>query len=150
MDFANACPQKRDATFCPDGEELVVTSLLCPIKPLCKNEFTQLKSKGTRFFGTSIRMHYICTHFQEYKIGVTAFKKGGNAVLRNYFRRMVKEIFRKLRPSLPPGLYLQVLPQVPLKDLSYRTILIDFQKFLLGIPTLNRAVRLEVGSDKQL
>ncbi len=126
MDSVSACPQKQDATFLLEDAQEAVTSLQFPTKSLSKNDFSLLKSKGTRVFGKSIRFSYSFGSYEGHEIGVTAFKKGGNAVARNYFRRIVKEVFRKKRTSLPPGLKLQVLPLLPLEKISYQAVLEDF------------------------
>ena len=36
-------------------------------------------------------------------VGFTASRKVGNAVLRNRIRRLIKEVFRRLRAELPPA-----------------------------------------------
>ena len=45
------------------------------------------------------------------RIGITASKKVGNAVVRNRWKRRTREAFRGLLPDLPPGLDLVVLPR---------------------------------------
>jgi ribonuclease P protein component len=48
------------------------------------------------------------------RLGVTATRKTGNAVVRNRARRLVKEAFRGCRAQLPEGLDLVVVVRPPL------------------------------------
>ncbi len=130
MDSVKECPQKQDELFCLEEERVAVISLPCLTRSLTKNDFTLLKSKGTRTYGKSIKFSYVFGSFEGIELGVTAFKKGGNAVARNYFKRLVKEVFRKTKPLLPIGLKLQVLPLVTLERISYHSILEDFHESL--------------------
>ena len=130
MVSAKECPQKQDVQFYLEEEQGAVTSLQYLTRSLSKNDFTLLKSKGTRLYGKSVKFSYAFGSYEGVELGVTAFKKGGNAVARNYFKRLVKEVFRKARPLLPKGLKLQVLPLAALERISYHTILEDFQKNL--------------------
>lgn len=134
MDSVKECPQKRAEPFCLEEEQGAVTSLQCPTlsltRSLTKNDFTLLKTKGSRIYGKSLKFCYSFGSFEGIELGVTAFKKGGNAVARNYFKRIVKEVFRKTRTELPLGLKLQVLPLAALKKISYHTVLEDFRESL--------------------
>ncbi len=134
MDSVKECQQKLDEIFYLEEEQGAVTSLqcptLCPTRSLTKNDFTLLKTKGSRIYGKSLKFCYSFGSFEGIELGVTAFKKGGNAVARNYFKRIVKEVFRKTRPLLPLGLKLQVLPMAALKNISYHTVLEDFRESL--------------------
>ena len=104
-----------------------VTSLRFPTRSLTKRDFAFLKAHGSRLFGKSVRFQYFFGTSDQVEFGVTAFKSGGNAVCRNRFKRLSREIFRKMLPSLRAGLKLQVLPLLPLEKISYHTILADFE-----------------------
>lgn len=52
------------------------------------------------------------------RLGVTATRKIGNAVIRNRARRLVREAYRKIRPMLPEGYDLVVVVRPGLLSLS--------------------------------
>jgi len=45
------------------------------------------------------------------RLGMSVSRKLGGAVLRNRWRRLLREAFRLIRPQLPPGLDLIVIPR---------------------------------------
>lgn len=140
MDSVQEWLQKQVETSSPVEErEAAISSRSLTSKPkpikghLIKADFAFLKAKGLRLFGKSIRFQYFFGTSDKVEFGVTAFKTGGNAVARNYFKRLAREIFRKNHPLLPLGMKLQVLPLLPLEKISYQTILADFESLCTSI-----------------
>ena len=103
---------------------------LCKKNRLSPIFFAELREQGKRFFGRSIRICYKMGELPGPKLGVTVLKKSGPACARNYFKRVVREVFRKEKRHLPPKIMLQILPQNSLKEISYQTIFLDFCQFL--------------------
>ena len=126
MDSVKECQQKLDEIFYLEEEQGAVTSLQFPTKSLNKTGFALLKAKGTKVYGKSVKFFFFFGAFEGLEFGVTAYKKGGNAVARNYFKRIAKEVFRKKGYLLPIGLKLQVVPFAPLEKISFHTILEAF------------------------
>ncbi len=122
-------PSQAEISCLEEGQE-AVTSLPYLMRALAKNDFSLLKSKGTRAFGKCVKFCFTFGNYEGLELGITAFKKGGNAVARNYFKRLVREVARKVWPQLPKGLRVQVLPLLPLKEISYNEILKDFHDSL--------------------
>jgi ribonuclease P protein component len=91
-------------------------------------EFLQVKSNGV-----SIRQAPFWIQAHENfsgpsKLGVIATKRLGNAVARNQAKRLIRELFRKHKHSLPFTMHLVVLPrssifQTPFTNLE--TLFID-------------------------
>ncbi|MBM3193828.1 MAG: ribonuclease P protein component [Chlamydiae bacterium] len=130
MDSEQEWLQKQGEQFSQEEELEAATSLPYRARSLSKNDFTLLKVKGTKVFGSSVKFCYMFCLFEGLGLGITAFKKGGNAVQRNYFKRLVREVFRKIGHTLPTGIKIQVLPHAPLEKISYHTILEDVQRSL--------------------
>ena len=62
--------------------------------------------KGKNFPSHTMVLVYVPA--KELRVGFSASSKVGNAVTRNHVRRVMKEDFRKLRPSLKEGKYIFV------------------------------------------
>ena len=69
------------------------------------------------------------------KVGFTATKKLGNAVVRNRAKRRMRSLFYKFSPSLKDGSYIFVA-KAGIITSSYQNIQNDFQKILSRAKTL--------------
>ena len=65
-----------------------------------KYEFKNLFSKGTFYGGEYINMYIQKTNNNYNKLGIAIFKKQGKAVVRNHFKRLVKENYKNLEINL--------------------------------------------------
>lgn len=70
-------------------------------------QFQAVFGEGKRFSGTCFRLHVrMPADATQARLGVTVSKRvDKHAVGRNHIRRQIKESFRLLRESLPPGDY---------------------------------------------
>jgi ribonuclease P protein component len=55
------------------------------------------------------------------RLGLSVSRKHGNAVVRNHWKRRLRDVFRRNREQLPPGVDLVIVPKAsaepPLEDL---------------------------------
>lgn len=66
------------------------------------------------------------------RLGLSVSKKVGNAVVRNRWKRLIREAFRLERASLPAGVDLVIRPQ--------KNAVADLEAIRLSIPALARRV----------
>jgi ribonuclease P protein component len=66
-------------------------------------EFLKTQRKGTRRAGKYFIVYGRPTDRQWSRLGVTASRKVGNAMVRNWWKRRVREIFRRNKADIPTG-----------------------------------------------
>lgn len=71
---------------------------------ICRNnDFRRLYAKGKSFVSPLVVVYVKKNRNQGLRVGITTSKKIGNAVLRNRSRRVIREAFRELSPSVKSG-----------------------------------------------
>ncbi len=59
-------------------------------------EYKLVGTNGKRIRSSNFNLQYLSTEDQSIRIGITASKKLGNAVKRNYVKRRIRSLFFKL------------------------------------------------------
>lgn len=94
---------------------------------LCKKEhFRKVMYEHKSFIGKAV-VFYFCASTQT-RLGITVPKTYGIAVKRNCFKRLVREVFRKNHPMLPP-MDIVILPKKGGIAVSFESIQQDFFLF---------------------
>ena len=62
---------------------------------LSAQDFSNLKSKSFVYKAFNLRVYYSKTQLDNSRIGISVTKKVGNSVVRNRFKRLSREAFRK-------------------------------------------------------
>ncbi len=96
-------------------------------------DYQRLSRYGFRLHGKVISFDYRQEGGFSPRLGITVSKKYGNAVIRSYFKRIVRETFRELLPSLPQGLDINVHPRLGRQTISKEILLEDFNSLLTRI-----------------
>lgn len=98
---------------------------------LRRSHFLSLMKQSTRFKGAGVRIDYRrSSKTTSPKLGITVSRHYGKAHERNLFKRIVREAFRQLAPTLPSGLELHVSPKGAEQQAALHTILSDFKNLL--------------------
>ena len=80
-------------------------------KLLSRRDFREVYERGKRYFGAHVVIYYQSGLPYQTRLGITISKKWGKAHERNRFKRIVREGFRTIFPSLSQGLALNVHPR---------------------------------------
>ena len=64
------------------------------------------------------------------RLGITSTRKVGNAVERNRARRLLREVFRKNKQLVPPGIDIVINVKSSLVEATYTDLEGDFKAFL--------------------
>lgn len=79
---------------------------------LVRREFLKINKEGRRHSGQTLSFKFLFNkETRPPKLGITAPRKIGPAVLRNRYKRLIRETFRKILPTLPNGVEISVLPK---------------------------------------
>jgi ribonuclease P protein component len=85
-----------------------------------KGDFSLLQKNSKRKVGS-----FICLDAKEgkgCKLGISASKKYGSSVERNRFKRLVREAFRMLAPTMQKPLLLHIVPRQKAKNATMHHI----------------------------
>jgi ribonuclease P protein component len=85
-------------------------------------EFLKTQRKGTRRSGKSFIVYGRPTERSWSRLGVTASRRVGNAIERNWWKRRVREIFRRNKDTIPTGFDFVVIVKASGKRDDFETL----------------------------
>lgn len=102
------------------------------------SEFQRVYQRGKSAHSTSIALFYLPLKGEK-KVGYTASKKVGNAVVRNRCKRRLRALFAEFSPTAQDGWYVFVAKK-PLFDGHFADVQRDFNYVLrrTGAASMNR------------
>lgn len=92
---------------------------------LKRRDFQTVYQEGKRFVGKRILFFYLREVSSLPRLGITITKKWGKAHDRSRFKRVNREAFRKVYPTLPKGLMINVHPREGYQELTPEEIEIE-------------------------
>ncbi len=69
---------------------------------LNREEFKRVYARGKKVVGCYVLIHALPNQMGHPRLGITVTKKSGKAVVRNRWKRLIREIFRRNREAFPP------------------------------------------------
>lgn len=85
-------------------------------------EFKQVYTRGGKIVGRYFVIHWMERENGERRLGISVSKRVGNAVKRNYAKRLIRESFRLNKMCLDPGIDLVVVGRKGLVNMDFRAI----------------------------
>lgn len=83
--------------------------------------------------GRYVTLETRSNQFKQTRLGITVSRRYGNAVLRNRFKRIVREAFRLSRHQLVVGIDINIRPRTAALKAKSKDVQDDFLRFLRKI-----------------
>ncbi len=98
-----------------------------------RSEFLLVRRRGRTTHGEFFIVNYSFSDKTEIKIGLTVSKKIGNAVRRNYFKRIFRYIIRKNLSYIPKNINLEIIPKRKLETKKFVELEKDFLRIMKNL-----------------
>jgi ribonuclease P protein component len=120
---------------CGSAETLKMSKL----PSLKKNyEFHKVYGKGKYASSRALVVYVLKNRKDANRIGITTSKKVGNSVVRNRYRRLVRENLRLIMPSLPKGFDIVIVVRKMEKDPGLAGIGFDLKDLFVRLGLLSK------------
>ena len=105
------------------------------------NDFRRAYSKGKSFVSPLVVCYVRKNRLRKTRIGITTSKKVGGAVQRNRARRVIREAYRHLSPSVLPGFDLVFVARGKTPFVKSTAVEKQMEKHLLAAGVLAQPVK---------
>ena len=119
LSTAEPCADKRGQNKLPKAARI-----------LNRSHFKNILKGGHRLVGSWIAVDYRLGRSTQPRLGITVSRRHGKAHDRNRFKRVVREAFRELYPTLPVSLEANISPRRSSPDLCKEIILNELLQLL--------------------
>ncbi len=96
-------------------------------------EFRNVFNKGRKTVTASLVFHVLRTDLGEPRLGLAVSRKVGNAVVRNFVKRRIREAFREKKSSFSESYDIVVYPRRGILEKDFRDYLKSFDNLLSRI-----------------
>lgn len=94
------------------------------------NDFKRVFSRGKRIATPYFVLYLLPNRLAFSRLGIQVKAKLGTATKRNYMKRIVREIFRKLKSELVQSVDIILIAEKPLRELRYQELEAELRKAL--------------------
>lgn len=116
----------HQSTSAPKTQETVCLKFPKKARIRKQHEYQLFRKLAKRYLGLVTILEYRKGRFPYPRLGITVSKKYGRAHARNRFKRLIREAFRLIRPSLPAYLEIHALPRAYKENLFLKDVIKDF------------------------
>ena len=96
-------------------------------------EFLNIRNEGKSFSCKYLIINFHKKENKETKIGLTVTKKLGNAVTRNYIKRVIRASLVKNYNKIPDSFDIEIIPKKRFLESSFEEIDSDINNFFLSL-----------------
>jgi ribonuclease P protein component len=97
---------------------------------LVRREFLAIQRRGERRYSRNFIVITSPARTARPRLGVTASRRYGNAVIRNQMKRRLREFFRVRQARMSPTHDILIIPKSRAKELSFAQIVTELEKVL--------------------
>ena len=93
-------------------------------------DFLNVRKNGKKIIGKYVIINFSKNNLDKIRFGITVSKKIGNAVLRNYIKRIFRDILRTNFKKIDFFCDIEIIPKKNINKVSFGNIKIDICKIL--------------------
>ena len=98
-----------------------------------RSEFIFIRNAGASKQGNYFILNYYITDFEEIKFGLTVSKKMGNAVKRNYIKRVLRSLIKKNFNLIPKKINFEIIPKKKIESVKFLELERDLNKLFMQL-----------------
>ena len=91
-----------------------------------REEFLDIRKKGKTSYSKFFIINYLLSSQSGFYFGLTVSRKIGNAVKRNYLKRIIRSIIINNHNSMPKNTKLEIIPKKQIEKKKYSELEKDF------------------------
>lgn len=97
---------------------------------LKKYQFLRVVRYGKRHVGNFLLVEILPNQREHSRLGLTVSRKFGKSVIRNRFKRLIREVYRSSCPIRSKGIDIHIKPRSKARDASFNQVFAEFNLLL--------------------
>src|SRR5215510_3157980 len=99
---------------------------------LMRREFLSLQQRGKRLYSQHFVVISALAAGKQSRLGITATRRFGKAVVRNRMKRILREFFRRHQAQITPAQNILIIPKVGADTLDFVQVAEELERVLLS------------------